>query len=134
MTAPRSGFADVESQLGEPGQLGVSATLLDAAGEARDHLEYKAERRFPMASVVKVPIGMAFEMRSRRGEASFEEILTITSRTACPGPVSNPIDRMFYLPWRSRTETRSAFSISCSCTATTLQRTQYSCAPVDLRQ
>ena len=106
MTAPRSGFADVESQLGEPGQLGVSATLLDAAGEARDHLEYKAERRFPMASVVKVPIGMAFEMRSRRGEASFEEILTITSRTACPGPVSNPIDRMFYLPWRSRTETQ----------------------------
>ena len=94
-------FRRLEGLLGDNGRLGVSAKLFDTHGELLAQVVYRGNDPFPMASVVKVPIGMAIELMSRQGLLSLDEPLSIHSKSACPGPLGNPLDRLFFLPWES---------------------------------
>lgn len=95
-------FEEHERRLGKHGRLGVSARLIDSGDGIRARIDYRADQQFPMASIVKVPVGMALEMMCHRSELSLRDRLTIASGSSCPGPPRNPLDRIYFLPWRSR--------------------------------
>src|SRR6266487_3603034 len=59
-----------------------------------------------MASVVKVPIAMLIASEIANGALSLHEKITIHSRAASPGPIVNPLDRFYFLPFETvRTHT-----------------------------
>ncbi len=92
----------LEGTLGPGGRLGVSAALLDPTGAVAARIDYRSGESFPMASVVKIPIAMAVTLLSDRGQLSFRDQLIASSDSASPGPASNPLDRLFFLPWNSK--------------------------------
>lgn len=97
---------DCERELGGTGELGVSAALFDRHGNSISVINFKADMSFPMASVVKVPIGLTLAVEVANRAISFNDKINITSRNVTPGPVLNPLDRLYYWPFdASRTET-----------------------------
>src|SRR5207249_1140561 len=79
---PPEVFHSCQRRLGQSGRLGISALLFDPNGERRAHIGFNEEDRFPMASVVKVPIGMLTASEIANGALSLDEKITIHSRTA----------------------------------------------------
>jgi len=73
--------------------------LYDPHGERRAAIGFNEDNRFPMASVVKVPIGMRIASEIANGTLSLNEKITIHSRAASPGPFANPLDRFYFLPF-----------------------------------
>ena len=73
MTIVAEKIASYEKGLGPEGHLGVSATLFDATGEVKSVVEFKADRLFPLASVVKLPVGMSFASQVELGHISNSE-------------------------------------------------------------
>lgn len=95
-----------ERALGRNGRLGVSAVLLDPAGSRRGEIRFKSNELFPMASAVKVAIGMVVASRIATGAMSLSDKIIIDSRSAAPGLIGNPLDRLYFFPFEtSRTET-----------------------------
>ena len=96
---PQEFFKSCQKRLGRGGRLGVSALLFDPNGERRAHIGFNEDDRFPMASVVKVPIGMLIASEIANGTLSLDEKITIHSRAASPGLFANPLDRFYFLPF-----------------------------------
>ena len=92
-------FEDCERELGTTAELCVSARLIGSQGDLRVQVNFNADQRCPMASIVKIPIGMAFASIVGRGAASFEDRLEISARIASPGPPRNALDRLYFSPW-----------------------------------
>jgi len=95
---PQEFFKSCQKRLGPDGRLGVSALLFDPNGERRAHIGFNEDDRFPMASVVKVPIGMLIACEIANRTLSVDEKIRIHSRTASPGLIGNPLDRFYFLP------------------------------------
>jgi len=90
-------FKAYEQTLGKGGKLGLSATLIDSSGQ-RAELSFNSNRLFPMASLVKIPIGMALVSQVENG--------AIRSSGATPGPARNPLDWLYFCPveiWKTQT-------------------------------
>ena len=101
-------FRTNEERLGPEAQLGVAISLFDSAGRALSQYDYRADQLFPMASIVKIPIAMALASKVATGAAAFEDCVQIRSSLATPGPVSNPLDRLYFCPFElSRSDTLS---------------------------
>ena len=103
---PQELFQTCQSQLGGDAKLGVSAALFDPNGNRRAEMGFNEQERFPMASVVKVPIAMLIASEIANGALSLHEEITIESRAASPGLITNPLDRFYFLPFKTvRTHT-----------------------------
>ena len=96
---PPEVFQSCQRRLGQSGRPGVSALLFDPNGERRAHIGFNEDDRFPMASVVKVPIGMLIACEIANRTLSVDEKIRIHSRTASPGLIGNPLDRFYFLPF-----------------------------------
>ena len=94
-------FISFQEQLGYGGRLGLSALLVGANGNESAEVDFNADKYFPMASIVKIPIAMALVSEVARGRVALDETLTVEPGRACPGPLRNPLDRMYYLPVRT---------------------------------
>src|SRR2546426_2976182 len=92
-------FQICQNRLGEAARLGVSATLFGPKGEPRSDVAYNEYERFPMASVVKVPLAMFLASEIANGSLSLYEQITIRSRAASPGLIGNPLDRFYFWPF-----------------------------------
>src|SRR5689334_1061837 len=95
-----------EARLGTHAELGIAASLFDSDGHQKAQCSYKVNRLFPMASLVKIPIAMAFVSAAQTGSISFEDRVRIESSFAAPGPMMNPLDRLYFCPFDgARSET-----------------------------
>jgi beta-lactamase class A len=63
-----------------PGALGVGLTNL----ESGEHFTYEGDRRFPMQSVFKLPLGAAVLAEVDAGRLPLSEVLTVTDETLSP--------------------------------------------------
>jgi beta-lactamase class A len=106
MADPHKTFKAFEERLGQRAELGITASLFDSSARPKSEISWNGDRYFPMASVVKVPIGMALASEVATGAVSFNDHVGIASWTATPGPVTNSLDRLYFFPFDSaRTET-----------------------------
>src|SRR5436190_10345624 len=96
---PRELFQTCQKQLGGTARLGISAVLFDPDGEKRADIAFNEDERFPMASVVKVPIAMLIASEIANGALSLHETITIQPRAFSPGLITNPLDRFYFLPF-----------------------------------
>ena len=92
-------FTTYEEHLGRTAELGIAASLFDSSGGQKAECRYRADRPFPMASVVKVPVAMALVVAVTNGSVSFEDRIRITSSIATVGPITNPLDRIYFCPF-----------------------------------
>src|SRR2546426_11566962 len=92
-------FQSCQKQLGPSARLGISALLFDPNRERRAATRFNEDDRFPMASIVKVPIGMLVASKIADGNLSLHETITIPSRVASPGLIGNPLDRFYFFPF-----------------------------------
>ena len=98
---PQELFQTCQKQLGGTARLGVSAILFDPNSKRCARIGFNEDERFPMASVVKVPIAMLIAWEIANGALSLHEKITIQSRTASPGLIGNPLDRFYFLPFET---------------------------------
>ena len=96
---PQAFFQACQKRLGGTARLGISAVLFDPSGEKRADISFNEDARFPMASVVKVPIAMLIASEIANGALSLHETITIHPRAFSPGLITNPIDRFYFLPF-----------------------------------
>src|SRR5947199_8554784 len=96
---PQELFRTCQEQLGGTARLGVSAVLFDPNGEKRAAIGFNEDERFPMASVVKVPIAMLVASEIAKGTFSLHEKITISARDVSPGLITGPLDRFYFLPF-----------------------------------
>jgi len=96
---PQAFFQACQKRLGGTARLGISAVLFDPGGEKRADISFNEDARFPMASVVKVPIAMLIASEIANGALSLHETITIHPRAFSPGLITNPIDRFYFLPF-----------------------------------
>jgi len=92
-------FETYAKRLGGSARLGIYGVLLAPNGEKRADVEFNQYERFPMASVVKVPLAMLVASQVANGSLSLDEEITIQSRAASPGLMANPVDRLYFLPF-----------------------------------
>ncbi len=88
---PQEFFKSCQKRLGPDGRLGVSALLFDPNGERRAHIGFNEDDRFPMASAVKVPIGMLIACEIANRTLSVDKKIRIHSRALSPGLIRNPL-------------------------------------------
>src|SRR6185295_4678000 len=99
-------FRTCQKRLGGRGKLGISALLWSPGGERLDQMGFNEDDRFPMASIVKVPLCMLIASEVADGALSLAEEIAIDSASASPGMVGNPLDQLYFLPFdRARTLT-----------------------------
>ncbi len=89
-------FQTCRKRLGAAARLGISAVLFDRNGERCTDVGFNEHQRFPMASVVKVPLAMLVASEVANGSE-----ISIHSRTASPGLVANPLDRLYFSPFNA---------------------------------
>src|SRR5437016_12416642 len=92
-------FETYAKRLGGSARLGIYGVLLAPNGEKRADVEFNQYERFPMASVVKVPLGMLGASQVANGSWSLDEELTRQSRAASPGLTANPVHRLYFWPF-----------------------------------
>ena len=92
-------FETYGKRLGGSARLGIYGVLLAPNGEKRADVEFNQYERFPMASVVKVPLAMLVASQVANDSLSLDEEITIQSRAASPGLMANPVDRLYFLPF-----------------------------------
>src|SRR5881296_2907783 len=92
-------FETYGKRLGGSARLGIYGVLLAPNGEKHADVEFNQYERFPMASVVKVPLAMLVASQVANGSLSLDEEITIQSRAASPGLMANPVDRLYFLPF-----------------------------------
>jgi len=92
-------FQTCRERLGVAARLGVFAVLFDVNGERLSEVGLNESERFPMASIVKVPLAMLVASEIANGSLSLREEIKIRSLTASPGPIGNPLDRFYFLPF-----------------------------------
>jgi beta-lactamase class A len=99
-------FRTYEGHLGRGAELGIAASLFDSNAHQKSEINWHGERHSPMASIVKIPIGMALASKAADGAVSFNDYVQVASWTATPGPVTNSLDRLYFCPFDvARTET-----------------------------
>ena len=101
-----SQWLEMQKRLGPRGRLGIAARLFDPDGQTRDEIGFNAGDPFPMASIVKIPIGILAASRVYSGEFSPDEEIRIDPLLLSPGVARSPIDHLFFYPFETiRTET-----------------------------
>jgi beta-lactamase class A len=90
-----------EACLGNGGELGLSARLYSPEREMLDEVAFKHGNPLPMASLVKVPIAMTLVSETPDDGTAMGHTLTVDSATATPGPLRNPLDHLYFLPWQT---------------------------------
>ena len=96
-----SQFSELQKQLGPRGRLGVFARLFEAGGQLRNEVAFNADELFPMASIAKIAIAMLVASRVQSGACRLDEIIRIDPRLISPGLLRNPIDHLFFVPFKS---------------------------------
>src|SRR5947208_9847701 len=78
-------FETSRKRLGGTARMGVFGVLFSPKGERRSNVGFNERLKFPMASVVKVPLAMLVASEIANGSLSPHEQIAICSRTASPG-------------------------------------------------
>ncbi len=94
-------WVGIERELGGSAQLCVSAKFRNSLGRTISSVDFNANQLCPMASIAKIPIGMAVAKSIKQSGISITNTVHISSHTASPGPPKNSLDRLFFQPWTS---------------------------------